>query len=140
MSSKYGILLAVSSLPSNHGIGDFGDNAYRFISFLKDYNYSYWQVLPLNPLGPGNSPYMSTCSEAIEPLYISLDYLVKDGYLKDVPNYRKSSSRVDYQKVKKFKYKYLYKAYLSFIKDNQYIGMCKMDGLTCSHIFALKTI
>lgn len=120
MSSKYGILLAVSSLPSNHGIGDFGDNAYRFISFLKDYNYSYWQVLPLNPLGPGNSPYMSTCSEAIEPLYISLDCLVKDGYLKDVPNYRKSSSRVDYQKVKKFKYKYLYKAYLSFIKDNQY--------------------
>ena len=30
-----GVLLAISSLPSNYGIGDFGKNAYRFIDDLK---------------------------------------------------------------------------------------------------------
>ena len=34
MKKEYGVLLPVSSLPSNHGIGDFGINAYKFIDYL----------------------------------------------------------------------------------------------------------
>ena len=30
-----GILLHVSSLPSNYGIGTFGEEAYKFVDFLK---------------------------------------------------------------------------------------------------------
>lgn len=118
MESKYGVLLAISSLPSNHGIGDFGENAYKFINFLVKHNYKYWQVLPLNPVGPGNSPYMSTCSEAIEPRYISLDMLIKKGLLNNVPNFRAKSTRVDYQKVDTFKEKYLRKAFKNYLKGN----------------------
>ena len=109
--SKYGVLLAVSSLPGSHGIGDFGEKAFRFIDWLKKHNYSYWQILPLNPIGPGHSPYMSTCSEAIEPRYISLDELTKEGLLPKVRKYRYVSSRVDYEKVYAFKLPFLRKAF-----------------------------
>ena len=33
---KTGILLPISSLPSNYGIGGFGKSAYKFIDFLKE--------------------------------------------------------------------------------------------------------
>ena len=69
-----GILLPVASLPGHHGIGDFGDSAYSFIRWLEQRGFKYWQILPINPLGPGWSPYMTTCSEAIETRYICLDY------------------------------------------------------------------
>lgn len=130
--SKYGVLLAVSSLPSRHGIGDFGKSAYEFIDCIASKGYKYWQILPLNPVGPGNSPYMSTCSEAIDPRYIDLDELTRLGLINDTPDYRKSSSRVDYQAVKTFKVKYLLKAfeefnktenkeYKKFVKDNRWV-------------------
>ena len=52
-----GILLHVSSLPGTDGIGDLGETAYAFVDFLVETNTKYWQVLPLNPTGYGNSPY-----------------------------------------------------------------------------------
>ncbi|MCQ2815071.1 MAG: 4-alpha-glucanotransferase [Bacilli bacterium] len=116
MNKQLGILLAVSSLPGRHGIGDFGDSCYKFISWLSKNQYQYWQVLPLNPVGPGYSPYMSTCSNALEYRYISLDYLVKDGLLDKVPSHHKNDEAVDYYSVGEFKKKWLYKAYKKFIK------------------------
>ena len=46
-----GVLLPVSSLPGNQGIGDFGIHAFEFIDWLKEHHYRYWQILPLNPVG-----------------------------------------------------------------------------------------
>lgn len=115
MNKNLGILCAVSSLPSNHGIGDFGDSCYKLINWLVKNRYKYWQVLPINPVGPGYSPYMSTCSNAIEYRYISLDYLVKEGLLDKVPNFQKTSKSVDYFSVGEFKKKYLYKAYKNYL-------------------------
>ena len=116
MKNNLGILLSVSSLPSNHGIGDFGDSCYKFIDWLKDNHYRYWQVLPLNPLGPGYSPYMSTCSNALEYRYISLDVLSKEGLISKVPAFQKESEAVEFYEVGEYKKKYLHKAYKKFMK------------------------
>ena len=54
---RAGILLHPTSLPSNGGIGDLGPAAHAFVDFLHDARHGLWQVLPLNPVGLGNSPY-----------------------------------------------------------------------------------
>src|ERR1700726_2357381 len=76
-----GILLHVTSLPSYGGIGDFGPAAYGFIDFLADAKQRLWQVLPLSPPGYGNSPYGALSAFAGNPLLISLEVLVDDGWL-----------------------------------------------------------
>ena len=61
-----GILLHLSSLPDRYGIGSLGGEAYRFIDFLKSSRQSCWQLLPLCPVGKGNSPYSSVSAFAGE--------------------------------------------------------------------------
>ncbi len=83
-----GILLPISSLPSPHGIGTLGQEAYDFIDFLRDSGQRYWQILPLCPTGYGDSPYQSFSSFACNPYFIDLDLLVSQGLLsnEDVKN------------------------------------------------------
>ena len=76
-----GILLHVTSLPSYGGVGDFGPAAYRFVDFLAAGKQRMWQVLPLSPTGYGNSPYSALSAFAGNPLLISLELLVRDGWL-----------------------------------------------------------
>ena len=59
--NKSGILLPISSLPSQYGIGSFGKSAYDFVDFLEETKTKCWQVLPLNPTSYGDSPYQSRC-------------------------------------------------------------------------------
>ena len=118
MEKKLGILLAVSSLPGNHGIGDFGESCFKFIDWLSENSYSYWQTLPLNPLGPGYSPYMSTCSNALEYRYISLDMVTKMGLLPKVPEHNKDTNKVDYYDVGQFKKRELTFAFRKFMKKH----------------------
>jgi 4-alpha-glucanotransferase len=76
-----GILLHPTSLPARGGIGDFGPAAYEFVDFLAAGKQSLWQVLPLGPLGFGNSPYSSTSAFAGNPLLISLERLAERGWI-----------------------------------------------------------
>jgi 4-alpha-glucanotransferase len=76
-----GVLLHPTSLPSRGGIGDFGPAAYRFVDFLASARQGIWQVLPLGPLGYGNSPYSSTSAFAGNPLLISLERLADHGWI-----------------------------------------------------------
>jgi len=76
-----GILLHPTSLPSRGGIGDFGPSAYQFADFLASARQGLWQVLPLGPLGYGNSPYSSTSAFAGNPLLISLERLADHGWI-----------------------------------------------------------
>ncbi len=76
-----GILLHPTSLPSRGGIGDFGPAAYRFADFLASARQGFWQVLPLGPLGYGNSPYSTTSAFAGNPLLISLERLAQHGWI-----------------------------------------------------------
>ncbi len=76
-----GILLHPTSLPSHGGIGDFGPAAYAFADFLASARQGLWQVLPLGPLGFGNSPYSSTSAFAGNPLLVSLERLADRGWI-----------------------------------------------------------
>lgn len=76
-----GILLHVTSLPSSQGIGNFGEDARRFVDCLVRMGQSLWQVLPLGPTGYGNSPYQSYSAFAGNSLLISLGDLVEEGLL-----------------------------------------------------------
>jgi 4-alpha-glucanotransferase len=103
-----GILLHLTSLPSAFGIGDLGPWAYRFADFLAESNQRYWQCLPLNPTGmeSGNSPYHSTSAFAFNPLLISPELLVQEGFLnrqdlEPLPSF--PVKRVDYAAVTTYK-------------------------------------
>jgi 4-alpha-glucanotransferase len=112
-----GILLHPTSLPGRYGIGDLGDEAYRFVDFLAAAGQSYWQVLPLSPTGYGDSPYQGLSAFAGNPLLISPDKLVQIGHLSaadlaGIPSFPVGS--VDFGAVIPFKTGLLDKAFAHF--------------------------
>lgn len=115
-----GILLAMSSLPGNHGIGDMGACAYEFIDISHKMGFKIWQMLPLNPSSDGDSPYSPYSSYAGDEIYISLDRLVEWQLLKPVKTYLKDAMNVDYKRVRKFKRKQLLKAFQTFKAKNSF--------------------
>ncbi len=78
-----GILLHLTSLPGPWGIGDLGPEAENFLAFLAAAGQGCWQILPLGPTRAvhGHSPYMSPSAFAGNPLLISPEKLVADGWL-----------------------------------------------------------
>ena len=114
-----GILLPISSLPSNYGIGTLGKEAYRFVDFLVKANQSYWQVLPVGHTSYGDSPYQSFSSFAGNPYFIDLDLLEEDGLL-DKNDLKKIKVNdpvyIDYGDLYVNRYPLLYKAYMNGIK------------------------
>ncbi len=76
-----GVLLHPTSLPSSWGVGDLGETAEKFIDFLQKAGQHIWQILPLGPVGPGNSPYQPPSAFAGNPLLISPEKLAADGWL-----------------------------------------------------------
>ncbi|MFZ4285739.1 4-alpha-glucanotransferase [Variovorax sp. HJSM1_2] len=81
LSRASGILLHPTSLPGPHGSGDFGPDAYHFVDWLAAARQTYWQILPLGDIGPGNSPYMSSSAFAGNVLLIDLADLQQQGWL-----------------------------------------------------------
>ena len=78
---KSGILMHISSLPGPYGIGSMGKASYDFVDFLVSAGQSYWQILPLNPTGYGDSPYQSFSTFAGNHYLIDLDTLADQGLL-----------------------------------------------------------
>lgn len=76
-----GILLHPTSLPGPYGSGDLGRSARRFIDFLDEAGQTFWQMLPIGPVGYGNSPYSAESAFAGSPLLIDPEGLVADGWL-----------------------------------------------------------
>ncbi len=112
-----GILLHPTSLPGPFGIGELGDEAYRFIDFLASSKQSLWQVLPLGPTGYGDSPYASLSSFAGNHLLISLRQLAKEhlldaAALTHAPAF--SATAVDYAAVIAFKMPLLRQSFETF--------------------------
>ena len=78
---KSGILMHITSLPGNYGIGTMGKNAFDFVDFLHKSGQQSWQILPLTPTGYGDSPYQSNSAYAGNPYLIDLDLLIEEGLL-----------------------------------------------------------
>jgi len=76
-----GVLLHISSLPSDTGIGNLGDGAYRYIDFLNASGMSVWQICPLGPTGFGDSPYQCFSAFAGNPYFIDLKPLLSEGLI-----------------------------------------------------------
>lgn len=113
-----GVLLHPTSLPSKYGIGDLGDEAYRFLDFLVAGKQTLWQILPLGPTGYGDSPYQCFSAFAGNPLLISPDELVKLGFLsvdqlKNIPEYNPHS--IDFGNVINYKTDLLKTAFQKYI-------------------------
>ena len=76
-----GVLLHPTSLPGPYGIGDLGKRAIGFLDWLERADQSIWQILPLGPVGQGNSPYDAQSSHAGNFALIDLEGLQEWGLL-----------------------------------------------------------
>jgi len=119
MQRGSGILLHITSLPGDFGIGDLGHGAYAFIDFLAGARQGYWQFLPTGPTSQAfdNSPYMSLSAFAGNPLLIDLHDLVGCGWLADHDLADKpafSEYLVEFSRVIPYKQALLKKAFENF--------------------------
>ncbi len=116
-----GILLPIFSLPSRYGIGTMGDEARKFIDFLKQAGQRYWQILPICPTSYGDSPYQSFSSFAGNPYFIDLEYLCRDGLLteEECNSYAwgDNDQYIDYGQMYTSRYALLRIAYGRFMAD-----------------------
>jgi 4-alpha-glucanotransferase len=134
-SRASGILLHPTSLPSRGGIGDFGPSAYAFADFLASARHGLWQVLPLGPLGYGNSPYSSTSAFAGNPLLISLERLADHGWIDGakVDALGDRVEPVDYTAVFHHKLPLLFEAAHNFVRSaapnarSRYESFCRQN-------------
>lgn len=125
-----GILLPVTALPSDFGIGTMGHGAYDFIDFLCDCGQHYWQILPIGHTGFGDSPYQCFSAFAGNPYLIDPFLLFESGYLKkdELPEIERTN-QIDYGSLFKLRLRLIKKAtenvdvnspeYLDFEQENQ---------------------
>lgn len=118
-----GILMHISSLPSPHGIGTFGQAAYDFVDFLVETKQTYWQILPLTTTSYGDSPYQSFSAIAGNTHFIDLDLLTQSGWLKKEDyahvNFGDYADKVDYARLFEKRRPILEKAVSNFLKDSK---------------------
>ena len=129
-----GILLHLSSLPGTCGIGDLGPAAYRFVDFLKDAGQTYWQMLPIHPVDPvfGSSPYSSHSAFAGNPLFLSPEWFIDRGLLRetDVGVMVPADQPVDYSKVIIEKQGWLRQAFKRYFlngEPKEFQGFCSAE-------------
>lgn len=127
-----GILMHITSLPSSYGTGTLGKCAYEFVDFLKAAGQAYWQVLPLNPTGYGDSPYQAFSTVAGNHYLIDLDMLIQEGLLKqeevDAVSWSSDQSRVDYGCLYENRCKVLRLAYKRFMPNDKYHAFLADNG------------
>lgn len=74
-----GILMHVTSLPNNLGLGVLSDECEKFLDFMELGGFKCWQVLPISDCGYAKSPYSSVSSFAINPYLIDIkEFLSED--------------------------------------------------------------
>lgn len=105
-----GVLLHITSLPSEFGIGDMGPEAYAFADWLNRCHQKIWQMLPLNPVdaAQGYSPYSSISSAAGNTLLISPELLANENLLdkNELDQLRREkNSKADFDEAMKIKNK-----------------------------------
>lgn len=137
-----GILLHISSLPGEYGIGTMGKKAYEFVDFLKKGGQGYWQILPVGPTGYGDSPYQSYSAYAGNPLLIDLDMLIKDGLISendhDLIVLGHKHDFADYAQLYSFKNIILHKASAKFFLTASEKQLCEYHRFCAENNFWLN--
>ena len=128
-----GVLMHISSLPSETGIGTLGVEAYRFVDFLKKSGQTYWQVLPLCPTSYGDSPYQSFSTFAGNPYFIDFEILCKDGLLKSSDyskiDWGRNPEKIEFSKIYENRFNVLKIAYNNFdLTKKEYVEFCNINS------------
>lgn len=112
------IIMHISSLPSEYGIGKMGRHAFVFADFLKSAGVKCWQILPLSPTSYGDSPYQSFSVNAGNPYFIDFEILEGDGLLEKHEyssfTWESEPDKVDYSIIYENCFKVLRIAYSRF--------------------------
>ncbi len=144
MERAAGILMPVTSLPSDYGIGTLGKESYDFCDFLCRAGIKYWQILPIGHTGFGDSPYQSLSAYAGNPYWIDLEMLIKSGLL--LPEEACGGTRegkINYAKLHKNRQSVLKKAAARFDFQNaDYVNFCEKNSVWLSEYayFAAKKL
>ena len=135
MPRSAGILLHPTSLPGPHGIGDLGAAAYRFVEMLEAARQTIWQIMPLGPVGLGNSPYAASSAFAGFPLLIALDQLMGRGWLdaNDLDGPDLPPAQVQFDKAATFKTERLRKAFGRFEQQVSAEDRASLDAFQERH-------
>ena len=95
-----GVLMHITSLPGEFGIGTFGKSAYDFVDFLEETKQTYWQILPLTTTSYGDSPYQSFSAVAGNLNLIDFSLLKEEGLLEESDysnvNFGENPEKIDY--------------------------------------------
>lgn len=118
MSKLAGILLPVASLPGDYGVGDFGKHAYEFVDALYSAGFRLWQILPLNPLGYGHSPYQPFSSFAMDEIYVDLGDLQRRHYIRRPAKSNPLAKAIDYERARAYRAPILREAFETQMKKN----------------------
>ena len=123
-----GILLHPTSLPGRFGIGDLGPEAFRFADWLAAGGQRIWQVLPLGPVGYGESPYQLFSAFAGNPMLISPERLVERGWLAEgdlaaAPSF--GEDRVEFEKAMPWKTRLFQQAFTCFRGGPEFDAFCR---------------
>ncbi len=119
-----GVLCHISSLPNEYGIGSLGKEAYEFIDLLNKSNVKYWQILPLQQTGYGDSPFQSVCCTSGNPYFIDIEDLKKQGLLDDdeLESAKMPNGDIAYAELYEKRYALLRRAYARFnIRNNDFV-------------------
>lgn len=127
-----GILMPISSLPSQYGIGTFGKEARAFADTLEEIGQKYWQVLPLGPTSYGDSPYQSFSAMAGNPYFIDLEKLTEENLLQkneiDEIFWGMNLGDIDYANLYERRFPILRKAFERFdTKGKEFLLFCEEE-------------
>ena len=111
-----GVLLHISSLPSNGKIGDLGENAYSMVDTLAHMQVRVWQTLPINMPHADRSPYQCISAFAGDIALISLEKLVSQKLL------QKTELKKFYAEDVQDKTELIKNAYARFVKSHDQIA------------------
>jgi 4-alpha-glucanotransferase len=136
-----GILLHPSSLSNRHPIGDLGPAAYAFVDFMAESGQRWWQMLPIGPTGGENSPYQSPSAFAGNPLLVSPDRLMEQGFLSrrdiEIP-ISGAAGNVNYPAAARVKLAWLKKAFEHFEKNRRGGRQSEFDAFANAESFWLE--
>ncbi|WP_455199141.1 4-alpha-glucanotransferase [Kaarinaea lacus] len=134
-----GVLLHVTSLPGPENTGIIGQDAFRFVDFLKESGFTIWQTLPLGPTHEDGSPYQCLSAHACDTGFISPEWLKDQNLLDESPvgHSRKDKERYLKQAFDVFQKLENKKSYQSFLQKHGYWlnDFCLFMAIreTCDH-------